>query len=223
MTDLRLVIFDVDGTLVDSQADIVAAMNATFVAEGLAPPPPAATIAMVGLSLEVAIARLQPDLGNAALARMVQGYKDAYISLRNAATVIETSPLYPQARETLQILQGQPDTILAVATGKSRRGLDKLLQGHGLSKLFISQQVSDHHPSKPHPAMIHAALSETGMDARRAVMVGDTTFDMDMARAAGVKTIGVTWGYHAAETLNADMLIDSFAALPAALDQLVEP
>ncbi len=223
MTDLRLVIFDVDGTLVDSQADIVAAMNATFVAEGLAPPPPAATIAMVGLSLEVAIARLQPDLGNAALARMVQGYKDAYISLRNAATVIETSPLYPQARETLQILQGQPDTILAVATGKSRRGLDKLLQGHGLSKLFISQQVSDHHPSKPHPAMIHAALSETGVDARRAVMVGDTTFDMDMARAAGVKTIGVTWGYHAAETLNADMLIDSFAALPAALDQLVEP
>lgn len=223
MTDLRLVIFDVDGTLVDSQADIVAAMNATFVAEGITPPPPAATIAIVGLSLEVAIARLQPDLGNAALARMVRGYKDAYISLRNAATVIETSPLYPQARETLQILQGQPDTILAVATGKSRRGLDKLLQGHGLSKLFISQQVSDHHPSKPHPAMIHAALSETGVDARRAVMVGDTTFDMDMARAAGVKTIGVTWGYHAADTLNADMLIDSFAALPAALDQLVEP
>ena len=223
MTDLRLVIFDVDGTLVDSQADIVAAMNATFVAEGITPPPPEATIAIVGLSLEVAIARLQPDLGNAALARMVRGYKDAYISLRNAATVIETSPLYPQARETLQTLQGQPDTILAVATGKSRRGLDKLLQGHGLSKLFISQQVSDHHPSKPHPAMIHAALSETGVGARRAVMVGDTTFDMDMARAAGVKTIGVTWGYHAADTLNADMLIDSFAALPAALDQLVEP
>lgn len=223
MTDLRLAIFDVDGTLVDSQADIVAAMNTTFQAEGITPPRPAATIAIVGLSLEVAIARLQPGLSDAALGRMVLGYKDAYIALRSAAAVEETSPLYPQAYETLHFLHGQPDTILAVATGKSRRGLDKLLQGHGLSKLFISQQVSDHHPSKPHPAMIHAALSETGVDASRAVMVGDTTFDMDMARAAGVKTIGVTWGYHAAQTLDADMLIDDFAALPAALDQLVEP
>lgn len=223
MTKLRLVIFDVDGTLVDSQADIVAAMNTAFRAEGITPPSPAATIAIVGLSLEVAIARLHAGLDAAALARMVQGYKDAYIALRSAAAVEETSPLYPHAFETLHILHAQPDTILAVATGKSRRGLDKLLQGHGMARLFDSQQVSDHHPSKPHPAMIQAALAETGVDASRAVMVGDTTFDMDMARAAGVKAIGVSWGYHPAEKLNADVLIDDFAALPAVLDQLVEP
>ncbi|MFT5743420.1 MAG: phosphoglycolate phosphatase [Paracoccaceae bacterium] len=223
MTDLRLVIFDVDGTLVDSQADIIAAMNATFSAEGLPPPAPAATIAIVGLSLEVAIARLHPSLPDAQLDRMVQGYKDAYIALRGSSPVEQTSPLYPQAREVLLALHAQPETLLAVATGKSRRGLDKLLEGHGLDRMFVSQQVSDHHPSKPHPAMILAALSETGIDAGRAVMIGDTTYDMDMARAAGVKSIGVTWGYHPAKTLRADALIDCFADLPAALDALVEP
>ncbi len=220
MTDLRLVIFDVDGTLVDSQADIIAAMNATFEIEGLPPPAPPAIIAIVGLSLEVAIARLHPSLPDTQLDRMVQGYKDAYIALRGSSPVEQTSPLYPQAREVLLALHAQPATLLAVATGKSRRGLDKLLEGHGLDRMFVSQQVSDHHPSKPHPAMILAALSETGIDAGRAVMIGDTTYDMDMARAAGVKSIGVTWGYHPAETLRADALIDCFADLPAALDAL---
>lgn len=95
-----------------------------------------------------------------------------------------------------------------------------MIERHGLEGLFVSQQVADFHPSKPHPAMVLAALADTGVDASRAVMLGDTTYDMDMGRAAGVGTIGVSWGYHDAANLNADIVIDDFAALPAAIDKL---
>lgn len=95
-----------------------------------------------------------------------------------------------------------------------------MIERHGLEGLFISQQVADFHPSKPNPAMVLAALSDTGVDAGRAVMLGDTTFDMDMGRAASVGTIGVSWGYHDASSLKADIVIDSFAALPVAIDKL---
>jgi phosphoglycolate phosphatase len=111
--------------------------------------------------------------------------------------------------------------MLAVATGKSKRGLDKLIESHGLEGYFLSQQVADFHPSKPHPAMVEACLAETGINAAQAVMIGDTTFDIDMGRAAGVKTIGVSWGYHPVETLNADTIIHSYDALLGAIDDLI--
>lgn len=223
MTGTRLVIFDVDGTLVDSQTDILAAMTHAFRSEALAVPSPAQVLAIVGLSLDVAIARLLPAAEPAGVARLVTAYKDAYMDLRAQAGAAQSSPLYPGARAVLDRLAGEPGTVLAVATGKSQRGLDKLIEAHGLEGLFASRQVADHHPSKPHPAMVLAALAETGVPARRAAMVGDTTFDMDMGRAAGVGTIGVAWGYHPASTLRADALVDSFAALPATLDRLLEP
>jgi phosphoglycolate phosphatase len=87
--------------------------------------------------------------------------------------------------------------------------------------VFHSEQVADHHPSKPNPSMILTALNETGVLPQKAVMLGDTTFDMDMARAAGIKKIGVTWGYHPADTLQPDAMIDDFAALAGAVDQLI--
>jgi phosphoglycolate phosphatase len=92
-----------------------------------------------------------------------------------------------------------------------------------LTGVFHSEQVADHHPSKPHPAMILAALRETGVSPARAVMVGDTTYDMDMARAAGVASIGVTWGYHDPSDLRADIMINDFDALDAAIDNLIRP
>jgi phosphoglycolate phosphatase len=133
----------------------------------------------------------------------------------------EMGPLFPGARAALQALQEQDHTLLAVATGKSRRGLDKVLERHGLTGVFHSEQVADHHPSKPHPSMILTALNETGVAQGRAVMLGDTTYDMDMARAAGIKKIGVSWGYHPAETLLPDAMITDFAALSDAVDQLI--
>jgi len=215
---LRLVIFDVDGTLVDSQNDILAAMHEGFAAVGEAAPARETILGIVGLSLDVAVARLAPHLPDAARRVVVEGYKDAYIRLRAGQGVVLSSPLYPQARETLDALRGVPDVLLGVATGKSARGLAKLVEGHALEGYFVTRQVADHHPSKPHPAMLHAALAETGVDPRDAVMVGDTSYDMEMARAAGIAGIGVTWGYHRAEALDgAVRLVRDFGELAAAL------
>ncbi|WP_108813565.1 HAD-IA family hydrolase [Loktanella sp. Alg231-35] len=221
MSDLRLVIFDVDGTLVDSQAEIVAAMTLAFQSENLLMPDRARVLSIVGLSLAEAFGTLCPQVTEAQRDRLVTAYKDAFVSLRSDNK--EMGPLFPGAQAALERLQGQDHTLLAVATGKSRRGLDKVLGRHGLTGVFHSEQVADHHPSKPHPSMILTAMSETGVTSERAVMLGDTTYDMDMARAAGIGTIGVTWGYHPAENLHADIMIDDFAALSDAVDQLVGP
>ncbi|MGC9418991.1 MAG: HAD-IA family hydrolase [Rhodovulum sp.] len=220
MTDLRLVIFDVDGTLVDSQSHIAAAMAAAFEGEGLPVPPLADILGVVGLSLPVGLAQLAPDLPEPTRARMVDRYRERFFALRvgNAA-----SPLYPGARDAVEALAAVETNLLGIATGKSRRGLDHLLEAHRLGHHFATTQVSDNHPSKPHPAMVLAALEETGLAPDRAVMIGDTEFDIEMGRAAGVRTLGVRWGYHTAERLAAaDAVIDRFEALPAAVTRLWE-
>jgi phosphoglycolate phosphatase len=218
----RLVIFDVDGTLVDSQADILGAMTAAFASENLTLPSRADILSIVGLSLPQAFARLLPDTDAVLQNRLSDAYKHAYGDNR-ADHGIKGSPLFPGARAALDHLAGQPDTVLAVATGKSKRGLDGLIAAHGLQGMFHSLQVADNHPSKPHPSMILTALAEAGIPAHRAVMVGDTTYDMDMGRAAGVGTIGVSWGYHPAKGLDADRIIDVFADIHAAVDVLLDP
>lgn len=218
---LRAVIFDVDGTLVDSQADILAAMTAAFLAEGLSAPSRDAVLGIVGLSLDVALPILAPDSDHAACTRMVQGYKDAYMDLRVLQGADVSSPLYPGARDALLSLKGQDEVLLGVATGKSRRGLDKLIEAHGLDGIFLTRQVADDHPSKPNPSMIYQAMRDLGVEARDTVMIGDTSFDMDMARAAGVHFIGVSWGYHDVERLEgADVVIEGFALLQGALEMV---
>jgi len=220
MPDLRLVIFDVDGTLVDSQAEIMAAMAMAFASEGLPMLDRATVLSIVGLSLAEAFATLCPDSDTTQQTRLVQAYKDAFNDLRGTDGKAELSPLFDGAREAIMALHAQDEILLAVATGKSKRGLDKMIERHSFEGMFVSQQVADFHPSKPHPAMVLAALSDTGVDPARAVMIGDTTYDMDMGRAGGVGTIGVSWGYHDIADLNADVIIDNFAALPAAIDKL---
>lgn len=217
----RLVVFDVDGTLIDSQNHIFTAMQQAFGAGTHSLPPREAVLSIVGLSLPEAVARLVPDLPADARADIVAAYKESFGALRADAP----SPLFPGAAEVLASLRAQPDTRLGVATGKSRRGLDHVLAAHGLSGHFVTAQVADDHPSKPHPAMLIAALAETGTEARNAVMIGDTTFDIEMGRAAGVATIGVGWGYHPAEALRAagaGQVIDDFAALMPALERVWE-
>ena len=215
---MKLAIFDVDGTLSDSQAHILAAMTEAFRAVGLTPPPPAAVLAIVGLSLPVALARLAPEADAATQAAVVAAYKASYFTGRAASP----APLYPGAKACLLQLAGRADWLLAVATGKSRRGLEALIAHHGLEGLFTSLQVADDHPSKPHPSMVLEALRAAGVDAADAVMIGDTTFDIEMGRAAGVATIGVSWGYHPVSELEkaeAGRIVHSFSDLGRALQE----
>ncbi len=216
---LRLVIFDVDGTLVDSQGHIVASMTLAFEGVGAIVPSRADILGIVGLSLDVAMPRLAPTLSGDQHGALVQGYKDSYMDLRLSHGAAAASPLYPGALELLQKLAARDDVLLGMATGKSKRGLDALIEAHALEGMFVTRQVADFHPSKPHPSMIHTALAEAGVDAADAVMVGDTTYDMDMAQAAGVTGIGVSWGYHAPAALTAAThIVQDFDALHSTIN-----
>lgn len=223
MSQLRLVVFDVDGTLVDSQADILGAMAHAFEALGLACPGREDVLNIVGLSLDVAMAKLVPDQDPRTWGLLAEAYKDSYATRRRKQGADVSSPLYPGASEAVDRLARQDHTLLGVATGKSRRGLTKLLDAHGLSDLFLTTQVADDHPSKPNPAMLLRAMADTGVGPESTVMIGDTTYDMDMARGAGVRAIGVGWGYHPAIRLgaSADIVLDHFDQVPGAVDQIL--
>lgn len=219
-SQLRLIIFDVDGTLVDSQASIVGSMTAAFRSLNLPVPHRRDILSIVGLSLPQAMARLAPDATAAMRDNLVQGYKDSYRDQRLALGAAH-SPLFPGARETLDRLLAVPEYLMGVATGKSMRGLNGVIDAHQLNRFFVTRQVADHHPSKPHPSMIEAAIAEAGVSAADAVMIGDTSFDMDMAAAAGVTGLGVSWGYHDRSALtSAARIIDTFEQLPQALEQI---
>ncbi len=192
----RLAVFDCDGTLVDSQANICAAMDAAFAQLGLAPPDHHIVRRIVGLSLPAAMARLLPQGSSADHQALAEHYKLAFQQMRASQTISE--PLYAGMRDLLDSLHAE-GWLLAVATGKSDRGLAHCLASHGIADHFISLQTSDRHPSKPHPAMLIAALADAEVDPAdpdAACMIGDTSFDIEMAVAAGVRAIGVNWGYH---------------------------
>jgi phosphoglycolate phosphatase len=190
---LRLAVFDCDGTLVDGQAGICAAMEAAFARFGLPLPPRNAVRRAVGLSLPQAIARLRPQTNDNERRLLVDAYKTAFRAARESGELEQ--PLYPGIADLLGRL-ARAGWLIGVATGMSRRGLDHCLAVHGIANHFVTRQTADAHPSKPHPAMLEAALNETGVAARDAVMIGDTVFDMAMAVAAGVPALGVDWGYH---------------------------
>lgn len=209
-----LVIFDVDGTLVDSQGHIMEAMRRAFAALSLPLPARAEIISRVGMSLPQLMTEIAgPDHA----AALTEAYRDTFTALRDS---MAASPLYPGTQEMLRSLHGLPHVLMGVATGKSRRGLDMLVEAYGWDDLFVSRQTADFHPGKPHPSMIEAVLSDSGVDRARTVMVGDTRFDIDMARNAGVASIAVPWEYNDAATLGADMQIGVWGDLPAALDRL---
>lgn len=222
MTDLKLVIFDVDGTLVDSQGDILAAMTRAFDSQDLPHPAREEVLGIVGLSLPVAMERLAPQLGVVRRTHLVEAYKRSYAAIVKEGGAM-ASPLYPGIPELLDRLGAIDNVLLGVATGKSRKGLTALLNAHGLTGRFVTTQVADDHPSKPHPAMLYAALDDVGVDALQAVMIGDTSYDMDMADAAGIPGIGVTWGYHPATALiNAARVVSDTAGLQAAIFDILE-
>jgi phosphoglycolate phosphatase len=208
-----LIVFDCDGTLVDSQATIVACAQAAFRAEGLAAPPAEAVRRIVGLSLVEAMTALLPEPNPGTGTRLADAYRAAFLAHRQRPDFHE--PLFPGARELLEALLAR-QLLLGVATGKAMRGLRAVLEHHGLERCFVTLQTADLHPSKPHPAMLEAAMAETGASPQETVLVGDTSFDILMARAAGAVPVGVSWGNHPAEELvaaGAARVLDRFDEL----------
>ena len=211
---LRLVVFDCDGTLVDSQHVIVACMEAAYVAHGLVAPDPAAIRRVIGLPLLECMARLSPGHPEASHARLSEAYKDAFFASRQRPDHHE--PLFDGAVAALDRLEAQ-GYLLGIATGKARRGLDAVLERHALARRFVTLQTGDMGPGKPHPAMIERAIADTGVAPQDVFMIGDTSYDMLMARNAGVHAIGVGWGYHPGDELRAagaQAVIESFDELP---------
>lgn len=198
---MHLILFDVDGTLVDSQHMIVSAMTAAFEHEGRPVPPRDAILGVVGLSLVEAMEQLVPGIEAGPAVTLAEAYKSAFSALR--ASAVRQEPLYPGALEAIARLSARHDVLLGIATGKSRRGVRALMDLHDLHGRFVTIQTADDHPSKPHPSMILTALAETGVSRERAVIIGDSSFDMDMARAAGIRALGVSWGYQSPATLKA--------------------
>lgn len=195
---IRLAVFDCDGTLVDGQAAVCEAMDAAFAAHGLPAPDRHLVRRSVGLSLPQAVRALVPDADEELRQGIDLAYRHAFRTAREAGQLVE--PLYAGVRELLDALRDD-GWLLGVATGKSDRGLEHCLATHGLSRHFVTLQTADRHPSKPHPAMLDAALFEAGALPRHAVMIGDTAYDMVMAVNARVRALGVDWGYHTPDEL----------------------
>ena len=209
---MYLILFDCDGTLVDSQHHIVAAMEAAFSAHGLAAPARERILSIVGLSIFEAVTVLCEDHDDAPIHALGEAYKMSFADIR-ASKDHQPEPFYDGALEVLRHLKTRDDVIVGMATGKSRRGVDNIIRLHDLHGHFTTIQTADTSPSKPHPDMIHRAMAETGITAERTLMVGDTTYDMAMARAAGVAALGVTWGYHPGQDLllaGAERLINAY-------------
>ena len=218
---MKLAIFDVDGTLVDSSAMIAASLTTAFAAEGLAVPDRTRMMSIVGLSLLEAMRVLAPAEAPPVHERLGAAYKQAFWDHRASGN--HTEDLFEGAHALLAKLKARPDVILGIATGKSRRGVAHLIEKHGYEGWFTTVQTSDDHPSKPHPSMIVAALAEAGVDASAAIMIGDTSYDIAMARAAGAGAAGVAWGNHPAEELTragAHTVARDFGELEQHLEQL---
>ena len=218
----RLAIFDCDGTLVDSGATILAAVAETFAIHDLKVPPPKACRSVIGLSLFEAMARLAPEQDEGVQRQLTDTYKSCFFRARQEGRVEE--PLFDGILELLDQLEAD-GWLLAVATGKSDRGLKHCLESHGIHARFMSLQTADRHPSKPHPSMVEQALADAGASPGSAFVVGDTAYDMGMARAAGAAALGAGWGYHDEAELiagGAQLIAETPHAVMTLLPQLME-
>jgi phosphoglycolate phosphatase len=213
----RLAVFDVDGTLIDSQHNIVASMVRACERHALPVPSDEAIRRIIGLSLVEATMRLLPGAEPDLIGRVVEEYKNGFAELR--ARPDHHEPLFPGTVEALDALERE-GWILAVATGKSRRGLLAMIERHGFEGRFVSLQCADDNPGKPHPAMLRRAIAEAGAQPSETVMIGDTSYDMQMGRGAGARAVGVAWGYHSPEELlasGADLVVETYPKLVGSL------
>lgn len=219
---MKLLIFDCDGTIVDSQAGIVLSMEHAFCSLGLRPPTRAATLSVVGLSLPEAFSVLAPDVDPDVRRLLAERYKSAFRDLDRDPSDCEV--LFPGCKQAISKLLEDDAVVLGIATGKSRRGVDRLVDREGWHGSFTTIQTADEHPSKPHPSMIVSAMAETGATPAETIMIGDTTYDIEMAHAAKVGALGVTWGYHhrhELEEVNPHLIIEDYTQMPDAIDQIL--
>ncbi len=219
---LKLAVFDCDGTLVDSQHRIIATMYAACDVVGAVRPDASAIRHVIGLPLIGAIARLLPDLSPDLHNRICEVYKAHFSASRQAGQHCEE--LYPGIRQCVEVLDGR-GWLLGIATGKSSRGLVATLGAHGLIGRFCTLQTADVGIGKPNPDMLLRAMSETGCEPEATVMIGDTSFDMEMARNAGTRAVGVGWGYHNPADLmaaGADTVVHRGDELTAVLCAMLE-
>ncbi|PZU09573.1 HAD-IA family hydrolase [Sphingomonas sp.] len=216
----RLAVFDCDGTLVDSQAVICTAIELAFAGHGMAAPGRDASRSIIGLSVTQAMAVLHPEGSADEHEALGTAYKTNFAGLRRQGLADE--PLYEGIYEAIEGLEAR-GWLLGVATGKSDRGLGHVLEKHGLHPRFVTLQTADRHPSKPHPSMLWQAMADAGAGPGTTAMIGDTSYDMEMAKAAGVAAIGVAWGYHSADLLReagADVVATHASQLIALLEAL---
>ena len=220
---MQLIIFDCDGTLVDSQHKICAAMTHAFTALQLPVPCRSDILGIVGLSLPQVFAVLAANEPVSVQARLAELYAQDFPARRPGAPL--NDPLYAGMGELVATLARRPEIVLGIATGKSRRGVARILEREGWSGHFVTIQTADDHPSKPDPAMILAAMAEVGAEPAHTLMVGDTTYDMEMAVNAGVRGLGVSWGYHAPARLlqaGAERVVQSSQELLRAIGEPLE-
>ena len=219
---MRLIIFDADGTLINSQAIILEGLNLTFREFGYPQPQKSDALATIGLTLDLLFAKLLNRAVDDEIMAMCVSYK------RNAVELLSRPELHSQLYDgidgVLATLSKQPETFLAIATGKSRRGLAKMIETFGYEDKFIALRTSDDCPSKPHPAMILECCEIAGCDASQTVMIGDSNYDMQMAVEAGAKALGVSWGYQSIEKLQqsgAQAIVYTPEEIPEAVDNVL--
>jgi phosphoglycolate phosphatase len=215
----KLIVFDCDGTLVDTQYIITEVMRLTFLSTGLNAPNRSAILRTIGLSLPETMAELARDHCPVVRNELTRAYREQYKALRQ--TTPEPEPMFLGAAPLLARLAARDGLLLGLATGKSKRGVLRFLEQNGLGGVFATVQTADDAPSKPNPAMLLQAMEETGASPETTVMVGDTSHDMRMASSANVTSVGVSWGYHTVAELQragARTIVRSFAALTRALE-----
>ena len=218
---IRLAIFDVDGTIVDSAGHIVEAAHQVFEANGLPKPDEQAVRSGIGLNLEIIMLQLLGNDDQDLAFDLAQQYRDNINHKIENGLLSET--IYHGAAETIDTLGNQDETFLGIATGKRLKGVERLFREQGFGHHFHTLQTPDNNPSKPHPGMVHTAMKDTGVDAQRTVMIGDTSYDMEMAKSAGARALGVNWGYHDADRLRAagaDLVIENYGQMLEAIDEL---
>lgn len=219
---MKLIVFDMDGTLIDTAGLIVERMIEAFTSHGLEAPSDARIRGIIGLSLPLAMEHLSGIDDPVLIADMVDTYKGHYRD--GLLSEDHREPLYPGCREVLDRMHGEAETLLGIATGKGLSGVHRILGLHGIAGHFATLQTPDHNPSKPDPGMLLSAMRETGAGPEQTVMVGDTVYDIGLGRAARVRTVGVSWGYHAPEDLReagADVMIDRYDQLEDAISEVL--